>query len=218
MRIGRTLSPAAAPLRWTDLWHGLAGMVAPARALRETRDGDPPALRCERRLSGVVGEGGADAHVQGAEVDVEPDGGRDSRVHVLLGPRRGGAGGASPAALRHRSADVRLRSRSPRADDQREHALRGCASPVRDPIRRRADANPVPGARDRGRGCRPGDGDRTRWPQAWNGRGCRDLQSRSRQDHYLRIGRHHRDRARHRLPGRSPSSTGGCVRPRSPKC
>ena len=34
MRIGRTLPPAAAPLCWTDLWHGAAGVLFPARSLR----------------------------------------------------------------------------------------------------------------------------------------------------------------------------------------
>ena len=34
MRIGRTLPPAAAPLCWTDLWHGVAGAFAPGRSLR----------------------------------------------------------------------------------------------------------------------------------------------------------------------------------------
>src|SRR5262245_27002219 len=33
MRIGRTLPPVAAPLRWIDLWHGVAGGRAPARAM-----------------------------------------------------------------------------------------------------------------------------------------------------------------------------------------
>jgi len=34
MRIGRTLPPAAAPLRWSDLCHGLLGMLAPERSIR----------------------------------------------------------------------------------------------------------------------------------------------------------------------------------------
>jgi perosamine synthetase len=34
MRIGRTVPPAAAPLGWKDLWHGVVGTVAPARAVR----------------------------------------------------------------------------------------------------------------------------------------------------------------------------------------
>jgi perosamine synthetase len=34
MRIGRTVPPAAAPLNWTDLWHGVAGVVFPERSLR----------------------------------------------------------------------------------------------------------------------------------------------------------------------------------------
>lgn len=33
MRIGRTLPPVAAPIRWRDLWHGITGMLAPARAI-----------------------------------------------------------------------------------------------------------------------------------------------------------------------------------------
>jgi perosamine synthetase len=33
MRIGRTLPPAAAPLCWTDLWHGVAGVFSPVRSL-----------------------------------------------------------------------------------------------------------------------------------------------------------------------------------------
>jgi dTDP-4-amino-4,6-dideoxygalactose transaminase len=37
-KIGRTLPPAAAPLGWADLWHGLGGLVAPARALRARED------------------------------------------------------------------------------------------------------------------------------------------------------------------------------------
>jgi perosamine synthetase len=38
MRLGRVLPPAAAPLRWTDVWHGLAGIVAPARTLQRFQD------------------------------------------------------------------------------------------------------------------------------------------------------------------------------------
>jgi dTDP-4-amino-4,6-dideoxygalactose transaminase len=34
MKIGRTLPPAAAPLCWTDIWHGVAGMLFPTRAIR----------------------------------------------------------------------------------------------------------------------------------------------------------------------------------------
>ena len=34
MRIGRTLPPAAAPLRWSDLGHGAAALFAPQRAVR----------------------------------------------------------------------------------------------------------------------------------------------------------------------------------------
>jgi dTDP-4-amino-4,6-dideoxygalactose transaminase len=33
MRIGRTVPPAAAPLGWMDLWHGLAGLLRPNRAI-----------------------------------------------------------------------------------------------------------------------------------------------------------------------------------------
>jgi len=33
VRIGRTVPPAAAPLRLSDLWHGLFGMMAPRRAI-----------------------------------------------------------------------------------------------------------------------------------------------------------------------------------------
>jgi dTDP-4-amino-4,6-dideoxygalactose transaminase len=39
MRIGRTLPPAAAPLRWTDLREGLAGLAAPDRALSRLEAG-----------------------------------------------------------------------------------------------------------------------------------------------------------------------------------
>jgi dTDP-4-amino-4,6-dideoxygalactose transaminase len=35
MRVGRTLPPAAAPLEICDLFHGIAGALSPARALRE---------------------------------------------------------------------------------------------------------------------------------------------------------------------------------------
>jgi dTDP-4-amino-4,6-dideoxygalactose transaminase len=34
MRIGRTVPPAAAPLRWTDLWNGIVGMCSGERSLR----------------------------------------------------------------------------------------------------------------------------------------------------------------------------------------
>jgi len=33
MRVGRTVPPAAAPLRWTDLWHGLTATLAPQRTI-----------------------------------------------------------------------------------------------------------------------------------------------------------------------------------------
>jgi perosamine synthetase len=39
MRIGRTLPPAAAPLCWTDLWHGVAGVFSPIAPLRTLEDG-----------------------------------------------------------------------------------------------------------------------------------------------------------------------------------
>src|ERR671922_234453 len=34
VRIRRTLPPAAAPLSWTDLWHGLTAMFQPDRSIR----------------------------------------------------------------------------------------------------------------------------------------------------------------------------------------
>lgn len=34
MKIGRSLPPAAAPLSWTDVWHGITGAFGPRRALR----------------------------------------------------------------------------------------------------------------------------------------------------------------------------------------
>lgn len=34
MKIGRTVPPAAAPLYWKDLWHGVTGMFAPERSIR----------------------------------------------------------------------------------------------------------------------------------------------------------------------------------------
>ena len=38
MKIGRTLPPAAAPLCWTDIWHGLAGILFPRRVIRALED------------------------------------------------------------------------------------------------------------------------------------------------------------------------------------
>lgn len=38
MRIGRTVPPAAAPLGWTDLWHGVAGGVRPRRTIRQLEE------------------------------------------------------------------------------------------------------------------------------------------------------------------------------------
>jgi dTDP-4-amino-4,6-dideoxygalactose transaminase len=38
MRIGRTLPPAAAPLEWVDLWHGVAGALDARRAIRAFED------------------------------------------------------------------------------------------------------------------------------------------------------------------------------------
>jgi dTDP-4-amino-4,6-dideoxygalactose transaminase len=38
MKIGRSLPPAAAPLGWRDVWHGIAGAFAPRRALRARED------------------------------------------------------------------------------------------------------------------------------------------------------------------------------------
>src|SRR5437667_1605946 len=34
MRIGRRVPPAAAPLCWKDLWHGVSGIFSPERSLR----------------------------------------------------------------------------------------------------------------------------------------------------------------------------------------
>ena len=39
MKIGRTIPPAAAPLCWRDLWHGIAGAFAPRRCL-EAREAE----------------------------------------------------------------------------------------------------------------------------------------------------------------------------------
>jgi perosamine synthetase len=39
MRVGRTVPPAAAPLGWTDLWHGIAGALRPVRSIRALEDG-----------------------------------------------------------------------------------------------------------------------------------------------------------------------------------
>ena len=33
MRVGRTVPPAAAPLCWADLWHGVAGALRPAGSI-----------------------------------------------------------------------------------------------------------------------------------------------------------------------------------------
>ena len=33
MKIGRTIPPAAAPLCWRDLWHGVTGAFSPTRSL-----------------------------------------------------------------------------------------------------------------------------------------------------------------------------------------
>jgi perosamine synthetase len=38
MNVGRTLPPTAAPLDWTDLWHGLVAMLSPARAARDVEE------------------------------------------------------------------------------------------------------------------------------------------------------------------------------------
>lgn len=38
MKIGRTLPPAAAPLYCADIWHGVAGMLFPGRAIRALED------------------------------------------------------------------------------------------------------------------------------------------------------------------------------------
>ena len=38
MKIGRTLPPAAAPLYCADIWHGVAGMLFPRRAIRALED------------------------------------------------------------------------------------------------------------------------------------------------------------------------------------
>jgi hypothetical protein len=39
VRIGRTVPPAAAPLSWKDLWHGVAGAFSPARFVRALEQG-----------------------------------------------------------------------------------------------------------------------------------------------------------------------------------
>jgi perosamine synthetase len=39
MKIGRTVPPAAAPLWWVDLWHGIIGFFSPERSLRALEDG-----------------------------------------------------------------------------------------------------------------------------------------------------------------------------------
>jgi dTDP-4-amino-4,6-dideoxygalactose transaminase len=39
MKIGRTVPPAAAPLRWMDLWHGIIGVFSPDQSLRVLEDG-----------------------------------------------------------------------------------------------------------------------------------------------------------------------------------
>jgi perosamine synthetase len=38
MRVGRTVPPAAAPLGWIDLWHGVAGALHPGRSIRALED------------------------------------------------------------------------------------------------------------------------------------------------------------------------------------
>ena len=43
MKIGRTLPPAAAPLSWRDIWHGVTGSLTPGRAHR-AREAE---IRCE---------------------------------------------------------------------------------------------------------------------------------------------------------------------------
>jgi dTDP-4-amino-4,6-dideoxygalactose transaminase len=39
MKIGRTVPPAAAPLGWMDLWHGIVGVFSPGPSLRALEDG-----------------------------------------------------------------------------------------------------------------------------------------------------------------------------------
>lgn len=39
MRVGRTIPPAAAPLGWTDLCHGVAGALGPVQSIRALEDG-----------------------------------------------------------------------------------------------------------------------------------------------------------------------------------
>jgi perosamine synthetase len=39
MRVGRTVPPAAAPLGWIDLWHGITGALRPGRSIRALEDG-----------------------------------------------------------------------------------------------------------------------------------------------------------------------------------
>lgn len=46
MKIGRSLPPAGAPLSWTDLWHGIAGICSPGRRV-------PPLEEQIRRYFGV---------------------------------------------------------------------------------------------------------------------------------------------------------------------
>jgi dTDP-4-amino-4,6-dideoxygalactose transaminase len=38
LRVGRTVPPAAAPLGWIDLWHGIAGALRPVRSIRALED------------------------------------------------------------------------------------------------------------------------------------------------------------------------------------
>jgi perosamine synthetase len=38
MRIGRTVPPAAAPLGWADLWHGIPGALRPGQSIRNLED------------------------------------------------------------------------------------------------------------------------------------------------------------------------------------
>src|SRR5436189_5795420 len=39
MKIGRTIPPAAAPIRLKDVWYGLQGLVSPDGALKAAEDG-----------------------------------------------------------------------------------------------------------------------------------------------------------------------------------
>ena len=106
MRIGRTLPPAAAPLRSSDLCHGLFGMCSPEGSIRALEESIRQYFSARHVFLVSSGKAALTLTLMALKAVVQADGGRHPRLHLLLDAGRGPERRIAADPVRHQSRDI----------------------------------------------------------------------------------------------------------------